>query len=176
MTGALFARFTRERDGVAAIEFAFVVPVLLTIFFGGYNVEQCVAIGRKVTITTRALADLTSQFASMTATDMSTVINASTQIIAPFNSASLSLRLSEITTNSTGLVATVTWSASRNMTAYVQGSRFTLPVSMQKPNTSYIYSETSYTYAPLAAFGRIGTFGDRIYMLPRISSSVTYSG
>ncbi len=173
---SLLQRFRAARSGAAAVEFGFVAPVLVAMFFGGYSVVQAVAVGRKVTIATRALADLTTQFASMRTEDMTTVINASTQIIAPFDSSVLSLRLTEVTTDITGLLPTVTWSVARNTTAYTCGAPFALPLSMLKPSTSYIFSEVTYQYTPIVtAYVPVFTIRDHIYMLPRISNSVTYS-
>lgn len=175
-TLSLFQRFRAAHSGVAAIEFGFVAPVLVAMFFGGYSVVQAVAVGRKVTIVTRALADLTTQFASMQTADMTAVLNASTQIIAPFDASVLSMRLTEVTTDVTGLLPTVTWSVARNTTAYTCGAHFTLPLSMLKPSTSYIFSEVSYNYTPIVtAYVPAFTMHDNIYMLPRISNSVTYS-
>lgn len=172
----LFKRFRAANSGVVAVEFAFVAPLLMAMFFGGYSIVQAVAVGRKVTITTRALADLTSQFATMKSTDMTTVLNASTQIIAPFDPTVLSMRLTEVTTDITGLLPTVTWSVARNMTAYSCGAPFTLPLSMLKPNTSYIFSEVGYQYNPLVTtYLAPFSIKDHIYMLPRISNSVAYS-
>ena len=175
-TPRLFRRFGAARSGVVAVEFAFLAPLMCALFFGGYAVVQAVSVGRKVTILTRALADLTTQFASMTTTDMTTVINASTQIIAPFDASVLSLRVTEITTDVTGLLPTVTWSVGRNMPAYACGASFALPLSMLKPSTSYIYSEVKYQYTPIVtAYISAFPINDHIYMLPRLSNSVSYS-
>ena len=171
-----FKLFGAARSGVAAVEFAIMAPVMLAVFFGGFAVVQAVAVGRKVTILTRALADLTTQYASMAPTDMNAVINASTQIIAPFDSSVLSLRVTEITTDITGFLPTVTWSVARNMSAYSCGAPFALPLSMLKPNTSYIFSEVKYQYTPmLTAYIAAFPINDHIYMLPRLSTSVNYS-
>lgn len=171
-----FRRFRAAHSGAVAVEFGFVAPLLMAMFFGGYSIVQAVAVGRKVTIATRALADLTSQYATMKPEDMSMVINASTQIIAPFDPSVLSLRLTEVTTDATGLLPKVTWSVASKTTAYTCGAPFTLPISMLKPSTSYIFSEVSYQYTPIVtAFLSAFSINDHIYMLPRISNSVTYS-
>ena len=100
----------RDCRGVSAVEFAIIAPMLIVIFFGGLVTTQAVAISRKVAITTRALADLTSQYTQMSSSDMTTVMNASTQIIAPYDATPLSIRISQITTNPVGLQAKVDWS------------------------------------------------------------------
>ena len=180
---ATFARFRRDRRGVSAVEFAVTLPVLVLLFFAGFVAVQAVAISRKVTITTRALADLTSQYTQMSAADMTTVMNATTQIMAPYDATPLSIRISQITTNGGGQKATVDWSVTdtnSSFTAYPAKSKFTgLPPDMlAMGGTSFLYAEVSYLYTPPVAttvFGAL-TLADNIFMLPRLSSSVTYSG
>ncbi|MGO4686267.1 TadE/TadG family type IV pilus assembly protein [Hyphomicrobium sp. 2TAF46] len=173
---AQIRRLSKDCRGVAAIEFALLLPLLVLLYLGGYAVARSVAISRKVTITTRALADLTSQFVTMSSSDMTTVINASAQIIAPFPTEPLSIRLSEITTDATGTAATVTWSTGLNQTPYSANQKFALPTGMNSPNTSYIFSEVGYQYKPI--YGDVGPFNitDKLYMRPRLSPNVNYSG
>ena len=114
----LLQRDDRGRDGVllllrdngdaAAVEFAIALPVCLTLFFGGFVLMQTVALSRKITLTTRALADLTSQYTSMQTSDMTNVMGGAIEVLAPFASTPLGIWISEIITSTNGLTATVT--------------------------------------------------------------------
>ena len=50
-----------DKRGVAAVEFAMIVPLMLVLFFGTNEFSSGVAIDRKVTLMARTLSDLTSQ-------------------------------------------------------------------------------------------------------------------
>ena len=53
--------FLAQVQAVSAVEFALVLPVALTIFAGMSEVSHAVDNWRKVTLTARTIADLTSQ-------------------------------------------------------------------------------------------------------------------
>jgi len=54
-------RFLADKRGVSAIEFAMLLPLMVTLYLGGAEVSQAIAIDRKMTLVARTLADLTSQ-------------------------------------------------------------------------------------------------------------------
>ena len=54
-----------DRRGLAAIEFAMIVPIMLVMFFGTVELSSGVAVDRKVTLVARTLSDLTSQSSSV---------------------------------------------------------------------------------------------------------------
>ena len=60
----------RDRKGLAAIEFAMLVPIMLVMFFGVVELSSGVAVDRKVTLVARTLSDLTSQSSSIDNTDL----------------------------------------------------------------------------------------------------------
>jgi len=57
----LLRRFWRARAGVAAVEFAFILPMMLVLYFGIVVLGQGLEVGRKVEMASRTLADLTAQ-------------------------------------------------------------------------------------------------------------------
>ena len=79
--------FVNNCGGVAAVEFAFIVPLMLVLFFGTIDFSQGVAVSRKVTIMARTLADLTSQNTSVTTTQLNNFFTASTAVMTPYPAA-----------------------------------------------------------------------------------------
>ena len=50
-----------DRSGLAAVEFAMIIPIMVVLFFGTDEFSAAVAVDRKVTQVARTLSDLTSQ-------------------------------------------------------------------------------------------------------------------
>src|SRR5438105_4367821 len=93
---ALLTRFAVDRRGVSAVEFAMLLPLMITLYLGTVEVSQGVGIDRKVTLTTRTVADLASQVSSINNADMTNVLNASSSVIAPFDATKLKVTVSEV--------------------------------------------------------------------------------
>src|ERR1700726_3230086 len=74
----------RDRSGIAATEFAVIVPLMLVMFFGTVEFSSGVAVDRKVTLVARTLSDLTSQSLSVATTDLSNFFAAGTAILTPY--------------------------------------------------------------------------------------------
>ena len=80
------ARMLADRSGIAATEFAVIVPVMLVMFFGTVEFSSGVAVNRKVTLMARTLSDLTSQSTSVNNTDLTGFFAASKGIMTPYPS------------------------------------------------------------------------------------------
>jgi Flp pilus assembly protein TadG len=171
------ARLRRDQAGVSAVEFAMLLPLMLTLYLGAVEISQGVAIDRKVTLTSRTVADLASQVATLDSPGMSNVINASSQVIMPYDSSRLKVTLSEVTIDANSN-ATITWSCSFQGTPRSIGSTVTLPAALAVANTSLVWGEASYNYKPVIGYVVTGTLNlkDQIYMRPRTSNSVNFNG
>jgi Flp pilus assembly protein TadG len=174
----LAARWRADRRGVAAVEFAFTVPVLLVVYLMGFELSEAMATYRKLSDATVELANVTAQYTTMGCTDVTSVMNASSQIMAPYPTQNLTIVVSEITTDNNN-IAKVTWSETENCTAgLTPGSVVTLPPGLASQSTSYILVQTTYLYNPIVGGSFIGSIPmtDQIYMLPRASPTIPYTG
>ena len=170
-------RFRRDRRATGAIEFALVLPFLLVLYLGAYDISQEVSAYRKMTIATHTVVDLATQYSTVSANDVSGILNASAQIMAPFNTANLSIVLTEFQVSLAG-VATVTWSQAMNGTALTVGKVYVLPANICTPGTSILLSSVTFNYTPPVGYRLTGaiTMSDHLYMSPRQVASIAYTG
>jgi Flp pilus assembly protein TadG len=185
------AALVKDRRGVAAIEFAMIVPIMLVLFFGTVEFSSGVAVDRKVTLIARTLSDLTSQSAA-TVNDsyLQNVFTASISIMYPYAATPTNATLSEIYVSSTN-VATVQWSKSATIqTGATQATLTTssrhyndivtsiVPVQLLVPKTYLILSEVNYLYTPTIGYvmAKAGvTLQDVAYTRPRQVTCLSYN-
>jgi Flp pilus assembly protein TadG len=167
-------RLARDQRGVSAVEFAMLLPLMITLYLGGVEVSQGISIDRKVTLTARTVADLVSQVASINNSGINNVLTASSAVLAPYpvEKAKVTVTVVSIDANSK---VTVSWSDSLNGTARAKGATVTIPSALVVPNTSLVWGEAEYSYKPTIGYVITGTMNlkDQIFMRPRLSDSIT---
>jgi Flp pilus assembly protein TadG len=136
--------------GLAAVEFAMVVPLMLVLFFGVVDFSRGIAVDRKVTLMARTLSDLTSQNISVTDTRLTDLFNAGNSIIYPYSKTPLNSTITELYVDPTTKVARVQWS--KGASPRGAGTTVPIPTALQVGDTFLIFSEVSYNYVPLVAF------------------------
>ena len=166
----------RDTSGMAAIEFVFIVPLMLVIFFGTIELSNGVAADRKVTITARTLSDLVSQNTNVTNLQVTNFFKMGSAIMTPYSGTPMTLRVSAVSINGTG-VATIAWSDGLGIAGRTVGSTVTVPAGLVVNNTQLIWSEISYIYTPAVGYvmKTAVTLADQCYTRPRQSTSVTRS-
>ncbi len=165
--------FGRDRRGVSAVEFSAVLPFMLVAYLGSVEVGNAIAIKLRVTSTARTVADLASQYFSIRNADMSSIMGASTAVMAPYSAGPVVITLSEVTTDANGK-GTIAWSDTLNGSARPVGQSVTLPSQLQTPNISLIWAEVTYGYTPNLGYVMTGTLtlSDQVYMYARLANSV----
>jgi Flp pilus assembly protein TadG len=165
-----------DNSGIAAVEFAMVVPLMLVLFFGTVEFSTGLAIDRKVTVMARTLSDLTSQNISVTDTQLTNIFNASTGIMAPYDPAPVKSTITELYVDPATKIARVQWS--KGDAPRGSGSTVAIPAALQVGGTYLIYSEVSYKYVPVVGYvmAKAGiNMSDFTYTRPRQSSCVMYN-
>jgi Flp pilus assembly protein TadG len=169
-----FVRLRNDERGISAVEFAMLLPLMVTLYLGTVEVSQAVGIDRKVTLTTRALADLAAQVKTINNVEMSNLLDASTAVIAPYDTNKLKMTVSRVDVDGNG-TARIVWTDTRGgSAAHAPNDVVSLPTALNVKNSSLIWSEVNYTYKPTIGYVVTGPMNltDQIYMRPRLSDTV----
>ena len=163
--------------GVAAIEFAMIVPLMLVLFFGTNEFSAGVAVDRKVTLMARTLSDLTSQNISVTDTQLTNFFAAGKSIMTPYPSTPVNSTITELYVDPATMAARVQWS--KGSAPRATGTTVAIPTALQVGGTYLIYSEVNYKFIPSVAWFINKTNGitltDFSYTRPRQSTCVMYN-
>jgi len=175
----LYRRFAASTRGVAAIEFAMILPVLATLFLASFDGGRAIAIYMKVRAATYSLGAIANQYETIASSDMTTIIQVTSAVLAPYSTTPATFTVSQIAITAAN-TASVAWSYTQGGTALSSGSSVTLPSNLSTCG-SYpcylLYSQVSYTYTPV--FGLFSTaainLSDSLYTTPRSSACVVYT-
>jgi Flp pilus assembly protein TadG len=175
MTGILthLRRFRRSVAAVSAVEFAVLLPVMLTLYVGGTEVTQTITIKRKTTLVSRSIGDLVAQGVKLTNADMQSIFAAAAAVVAPYPAGSLKIVVSSVGIDSNGN-ATVQWSDGYQTPPRTKGATVTLPAGLALPNSTLIWAEAQYDHTPPIGYVLIGTISlkDQLYLRPRNINSI----
>ena len=175
---AKIARFTRDKRGVSAVEFAIVLPFMAILYLGGTAVTQGIVIKRKVVLVAHTVGDLVARDNNVTNAEVTAIFDAAKAVFAPYGwNPLLKIKVTSVNINAAG-TATVGWSEALQDTARTVGSSVTLPTGLNAASTSIIWAEVSYNYTPTVGGsftgGSIPMF-DQLYIRPRLVTTVTRS-
>ena len=170
----------KDRRGIAATEFAIIVPIMLVMFFGTVEFSSAVAVDRKVTLVAQTLSDLTAQSTTVAANpDLANFCAASAAILTPYSATPTKATISELYVDPATLQARVQWSYScQGGAARAVSSTVTIPTAIAVGGSYLILSEVSYLYTPTIGYvmGKAGVnLSDVSYSRPRQSTCVFYS-
>ncbi|MEA2934964.1 MAG: hypothetical protein QOD74_1610 [Variibacter sp.] len=170
---ARIAGLTADERGVSAVEFAMLLPLMITLYLGGVELSQAISIDRKVSLVSRSVADLVAQSTTISNSEMTNILNAAAAVAAPYAKMNLKVTVSSVTIDAQGN-AKVVWSDALNTVARPTNQTVTIPTSLKIANTTLIWGEVQYAYKPAIGYLITGTMNltDQIYMRPRQSETV----
>ena len=175
-------RFSANTRGVAAIEFAMLMPVMVMVCFGTIQASTGYSVDRKVSITVRSLSDLISQNATITDTQVANAFATGKAMMSPYNDSALKSKISQIYVEPVTLLAKVKWSKANGTgaVAHTCNEVVSIPAALQVSGTYLIMSEVSYDFQPVVGHDiklrvvPIFTMTDKMYTRPRQSLDVAY--
>jgi Flp pilus assembly protein TadG len=162
-----------SENGLAAMEFAFVLPILLTMFLGLVELSQAMGIRADVTNMASTGADLIAQESTVGASDMTNVFNALNAMVYPFSSTPATITLTSVIDGGTGKAPVVAWSCTKGGSLETKGAApsVAVPTGLIKAGGggSVIWSKITYAYNSPISYFLIGTqnWTNNFYLVPR---------
>jgi Flp pilus assembly protein TadG len=179
----MILHFRKAQDGVAAVEFALLLPVLIMMFFG--MVETTLALVCRADISQMAAtsADLIAQVNTANTADISNVYAAAGTILYPYYTGGATgkptIRITSVVYDSTSATPTtsgkVAWTCTQLGTGTLTpasrstGSTVTFSQPLMIANGSVIMAEVAYNYASPTTQTIVGSINmtNNFYTKPR---------
>jgi Flp pilus assembly protein TadG len=152
----LASRFCRDGAGVAAVEFALILPVLLLLYIGSIEASSLITVDRRVNIISGTVGDLVARWnpdlGAIPSSALEDYFEASEGILYPYANTGLKQVVSLVAVDDDGTTK-VLWSCGYNGgTKRVADSEYTsLPANMNliARGGRVVASETWYPYKPV---------------------------
>jgi Flp pilus assembly protein TadG len=178
-------RLRRNDEAVAAVEFALIVPFLITLYLGSIEAAALFTVDKRVSSISSTIGDLVAQWdpgdgdlTTGTSGVLPDYLSASTGIIAPYSTTGLKIVVTLVQVKNDGTTK-VLWSKANSAgTTKTTGSSYTGLSSSTEMNTisrggCVIAAEVSYSYLPLLGqiFKTALNLQHTNYFLPRFGST-----
>ncbi|MBZ9659864.1 pilus assembly protein [Mesorhizobium sp. ESP-6-4] len=188
-------RFCRDRRGIAAIEFAFIVPVLLIMYFITMEASQAIETGKKVSRIGSMVADLVTQQQAVVKANLDAMMKIGISTLRPYNRSSPTIIITGIQiSDEASPTVKVAWSRKLVGNTYSvdasPGDTTTVPSTLKIRNTFLVRVESDLGYVPVIAWsennnqqkalGLLSTFShinmsETYYLRPRRSPTIPCS-
>lgn len=180
--------FSRSQDGVAAVEFALLLPVMITLFFGVVESTLALLARADISIMASTAADLISQTSTTSTSDISNVYSAANTILYPYykggSSGKPTIRLTSVAYDSSSGSPTmggkVAWTCTQSGSGTLSpasrsvGQSVTFTQPLMTTNGSVIMAEVAYGYSSPSTKVITGTINmtNNFYTKPRRVSQI----
>ena len=179
----LVKRLRRSEHGVAAVEFALILPVMLTAYVGSLEASALITMDRKIQSVSSSVGDLVAQSNVTLAKDtFIDFLRAAGGIMSPYRDNNLQQSVVQVAVAANGTTKVVwSWDFKNDTltvgTKYPKDSSFSLPAEMIdiSRGSNVIVAEASNAYRPLYGIiieSEINLRRQSFY-LPRFGGSIT---
>lgn len=167
-------RLRRDEKGVAAIEFAFIAPVMITMYFGLAEVAEAIAVDRSISHGTNVAGDLATQQAQLASSDIEEALAAALRVMNASDVSKVSIDIRSYSMDSAGTnvegVVQLNDGAS-NLPAFDVSE---LDDKILSEDSGVVVTRVAYTYTPLKLrfFNTDITLQETFLLKPRRSDAV----
>jgi len=193
--GTFAKRFGTDRRGAAAIEFAFIAPILLVLYFMTMEVSQAIETNKKVGRIASMVGDLVAQQRTVPRADVDRILDIGAAIIQPYGRSRPTIIVEHIGIESgkANPKAFVQWSRKleglNTSEAVPKNTETLVPEQLRVAGTHLVRVTTELGYKPVIAWtaeqktalGLASAFStlnmsEQYYLRPRMSAEVTCTG
>ncbi|MEE2878062.1 MAG: TadE/TadG family type IV pilus assembly protein [Pseudomonadota bacterium] len=159
--------FHAARQGISAIEFAIIAPVMVLVYFACIELSLMMVLDRKVTSSAAALGDLVARAATIDDDELDDILEATRMILEPNPVDDARIRISSLYDDD-GTVR-VAWSDARNMAEWEEDKVVAVPSNLVPENGSVIFAQVEYDYESTLGYFITTTkvLSDEFYLRPR---------
>jgi Flp pilus assembly protein TadG len=188
-TGQKLRQFAKREDGAAAVEFAFVVPIMLSLYFGSMELSQGIEVNKKAGRASNLVGDLVTQQAVVTKSEIIAIANIAAATLQPYRRSGSTVEVVGIQVNDeTPPKAKVAWSqrvvGGTGNSFLTVGDNITIPSKFLIPNTFLVRGGLTINYLPFTTWqiksvtgeGKGIAMGESYYFRPRGSPIVACNG
>ncbi len=179
----LLRSFRKDCEGVAAVEFALIAPLMIALFIGTLEVSAAVSVNRKVSRISSVVGDLVTQNDELTGNAINAIMDVAGDIMAPYSNI-VKIRITGITVEDGD--ATVVWSCNSHWSSAGVGEDYNVPDSIRTDGTFLVAARVQTDYQPMVGWTRYSgsgtgaisfdqteiTMDEQIFLRPRVGSAV----
>jgi Flp pilus assembly protein TadG len=174
----MFTRFRSDRRGVAGIEFAMLVPLMIIGVFGTYELGRYVRVATRADDAAEMLADIVAQQASVSSSSMANFCTGAQLTMTPFTGTALKAAVASVTYSTSSQTRVSNWEDDSCGNAAAMSNEVTLATSLTpNPGDSAIVVTVTYSYTPSIAVVLAKSFTIKriAYARPRSGTTVSHS-
>jgi Flp pilus assembly pilin Flp len=175
---------TSDEQGISAVEFALILPVLIALYLGGVELTLAMTLDRKVTGATAALGDLTARASHLDNDDLADIFEATRMVMQPNDIALASMQITSVsydssvhTTSGNNVQVNVDWSdtCGSQIPPLVDDTEIEVPKDLIPDGGTLIVAKISFPYDSPVGFFFSSTrhLTDTFYLRPRRVDSIT---
>lgn len=181
--------FLRDKRGIAAVEFALVVPLMLAMYLGTIEISSAVAINRKISRVASTVADLVTQQDVVNKDKLDSIMEVGEAVLYPYETRKPDIIITAINVDSSypegGKVA---WSRRYNKGTFETGAPANedtwVPTDLRIDGTFLVRVDAKIDYVPVVGWfigNTIGTkdgdasvlgMSERYFLRPRTGESI----
>ena len=177
---ARFAGILSHEAGIAAVEFAMILPILLVLWIGGVEVTGALSLDRRLNNLASAMGDLVARDKKLTHADIDDIFELADAALYPYDATGITLRITAVDMDEDS-VATVGWTREQGtlptgVPNWARGDIVSdeVPAELRVADSQIIMAEVYHTYRPAVGYVMTGDvpLDDRMFFVPRLVAFV----